>query len=77
MQVLDQILDMRTNVEKKILYFRVMSYGQRGLAFKEQSLVQIECHQNVLELFHMHRLYYFSFESENLFIKSCYMIYYW
>ena len=59
MQILDQIFDMGTNVEKTILHFGVMSYGQRGVGLKEQSLVQVECHQDVLELFHLCKLLLF------------------
>ena len=58
-EVLNKFLDMGTKVEKITLEFRVVSHWQRGFALEEEGLVQVKCHQDVLELFHQHRLYYY------------------
>jgi hypothetical protein len=52
MKEVDELLEMGTWVEVVATDFGVVTHGQGGLAFEEESLVEVEGDKNVFELFH-------------------------
>lgn len=58
MKKVDELLEMGAWVEVVATDFGVVTHGQGGLAFEEESLVEVEGDKNIFELFHQH-FYYF------------------